>query len=288
MTAASWRDALKRPIFLVSPPRSGSTLLFETLVQSPSLCSIGGESHGLMEGMAEIHPAAGGWESNRLTAAAALPDVVEELSRRFAVTVKDRDGARPAAPLRMLEKTPKNSLRVPFLDAAYPESTFVYLYRDARQTLSSMIEAWRSGRFRTYPRLPGWSGLPWSLLLVPGWRELIGAPLPRIVAHQWSETTAILLDDLESLPAERVRALSYDAFLADPGGVVRALCASLGLEWDRPLGTRLPLSRTTVSEPKRDKWRENEADIAAIWPLVAELDARAAGFAARFEGLGGG
>ncbi|MDB5480941.1 MAG: hypothetical protein JWO83_1994, partial [Caulobacteraceae bacterium] len=38
-----------RPIFIVSPPRSGSTLLFETLMKAPGLATVGGESHALME-----------------------------------------------------------------------------------------------------------------------------------------------------------------------------------------------------------------------------------------------
>ena len=100
----------------------------------------------------------------------------------------------------MLEKTPKNALRVPFFDAIWPDAYFVYLYRDVRRTLASMMEAWASGAFRTYPRLPGLARLPWSLVLVPGWRELIGRPLPVVVAHQWARTTNILLDDLSQVP----------------------------------------------------------------------------------------
>ena len=272
------RAALRRPIFLVTPPRSGSTLLFQTLIQSPGACSIGGESHGLIEGIAALHPRANGWESNRLGPADASEAVVGELSRRFLVTVKDRHG-RPASPaLRMIEKTPKNSLRIPFFDAAYPDATFVYLYRDPRQTLSSMMEAWRSGRFRTYPRLPDWSGLPWSLLLVPGWRGFGTLPLAEIVARQWAAATDILLDDLASLPPERVRAIAYDALVGAPQAAVTRLCASLELAWDRSLDGPLPLSQTTVSPPDPEKWRANEAALEAVWPIVSAAAARARAF----------
>jgi hypothetical protein len=77
---------------------------------------------------------------------------------------------------------------------------FVYLYRDVRQTLASMLEAWASSAFQTYPELPGWPGAAWSLLLVPGWEELKGLALPAIVARQWATTTDILIDDLNDLP----------------------------------------------------------------------------------------
>src|SRR5690606_649857 len=108
-----WRAALKRPIFIVSPPRSGSTLLFQTLAQSPSLCTIGGESHGVIEGIPAFHPSAKGWQSNRLTETDVEEDTIEELSRRFVGGLRDRDGRPPTPGMRMLEKTPKNSLRVP-------------------------------------------------------------------------------------------------------------------------------------------------------------------------------
>jgi hypothetical protein len=286
--AESFRQAIRRPIFVVSSPRAGSTLLFDTLIQAPGLCSTGGESHGLIEGIRALHPQANGWESNRLTARDARPEVLEELSRRFLATLRDRDGSAAGPALRMIEKTPKNSLRIPFLDFAWPDSTFVYLYRDARETMASMIEAWLSGGFRTYPRLPGWTGLPWSLLLVPGWRELNGLPLPEIVARQWAATTAALLDDLERLPQERVRVVSFGAFLVSPQEVVSGLCESLDLEWDRTLGPLLPVAHTAVSTPRADKWRAREAEIEAVWPLVRETDERARDFCAGRAGVGPG
>jgi len=265
-----------RPIFIVSSPRSGSTLLFETLRRAPGLASIGGESHRLMEMIPAVSPASHGWESNRLAAADATHDVARLLRERFAEALMDRDGAPVAAwPARMLEKTPKNALRIPFLAAAFPEAHFVYLYRDPRPTLASMIEAWSSGGFRTYPQLPGWTGLPWSLLLTPGWRELIGAPLNQIVARQWAETTRILLDDLAALPPERRLTIRYERFVAAPQAEISALCQSLGLGWDQVLGAALPIARHTVSAPSAEKWRTHQAAIEAVAPIIEAQDRRA-------------
>jgi hypothetical protein len=77
-----------------------------------------------------------------------------------------------------------------------------------------------------------------------------------------------------------VLALDYDAFLADPKAHIARLCAALGIAWDRPLPAGLPLSPMTVSRPAKDKWRRHERDIAQVWPLVAEADARAEDFLA--------
>jgi hypothetical protein len=283
ITSPRFRSLLERPLFIVSSPRSGSTLLFETMLKAPDLYTIGTESHGLIEGMRRFHPASLGWSSNRLTEADVVPIAAEELSRRFYLSLSDRDGAKPEGRVRMLEKTPKNSLRIPFFANTYPDATFVYLHRDPRQTMSSMLEAWRDGGFRTYPALPGWTGLPWSLLLVPGWRELIGKPLPEIVARQWAITTETLIEDLSRLPAERVRTISYDAFLAAPQETMTRLCASLDIEWDRDLSAGLPLSRTTVSAPNPEKWRVNEHLINPVLPLVEAADAQAREFIASLQ-----
>ena len=56
----------------------------------------------------------------------------------------------------MLEKTPKNALRLPFLARVFPEARFIYLHRDPRRVLASMMEAWTVG---TVPDLPESAGL---------------------------------------------------------------------------------------------------------------------------------
>jgi hypothetical protein len=272
-----------RPVLIVSSPRSGSTLLFETLQTAPGLFSIGTESHNVIEQIRGLHPINRGWDSNRLTAEDARPEIVRTLREAFYTRLRDRDGRPPDGAVRVLEKTPKNALRIPFFDTVWPNSIFVYLYRDVRQTLASMMEAWGSGRFRTYPHLPGWRGVPWSLLLVPGWERLNGRPLPEIVARQWATTTTVMLDDLARLPRERVRVADHSAFVAEPGPKATALARSLDLEWDRDLGGGLPLSAFTVSRPSPDKWRRLEREIEAVIPIVADADARAREFVAGFR-----
>ena len=288
MDAGVWkptflRDCLERPIFVLSSPRSGSTLLFETLAQAPQVYTVGGESHWLIEDIPGLAPADRGWSSNRLTAADATPERAEALASAFYRALQDRGGRPAAGPVRMLEKTPKNALRVPFFDAAFPDSIFVYLYRNVRPTLGSMLDAWASGAFCTYPELPGWRGHPWSLLLVPGWEELIGQPLPVIVARQWAITTDLLLDDLEALPRDRLAAVDHCVFLAKPQRTMEWLAGTLDLGWDRPLGRVLPLSRTTLSPPADGKWRRHEKAIGAVWPIVERADARARAFLETFR-----
>ena len=283
MSEHAYRDRFDRPVLIVSSPRSGSTLLFETLAQSPNLFTVGDESHALIERIPGLGPFTRGWDSNRLTQDDCSPEIAERLAGSFYDGLRDRDRMPAHGEVRMLEKTPKNALRVPFFRTLWPEALFIYLYRDPRQTMASMIRGWQSGRFRTYPRLPQWPGPSWSFLLVPGWEGLVGLPLPEIVARQWAITTETLVDDLAALPASQVRIVDYDAFLAEPQSQIERLSQSLGLGWDRTLPASLPPSRMTLTRPEKDKWRSLEGEIDAILPLVADADDKARTFIAKVK-----
>ncbi|HKR64411.1 MAG TPA: sulfotransferase [Thermoanaerobaculia bacterium] len=262
----------ERPIFIMAPPRSGTTLLFDLCARAPGLWTIGGESHAVIEGMNHLHPSNRGWESNRLTAADADRGTVQRLVSRFLVRLRDRDGRLPThyAGLRLLEKTPRNCLRLPFLAAAFPDAQFVYLYREPRDTVSSMLDAWRSGKFIAYDGLPDWPAPAWSLLLIPGWRDLIGKELAEAVARQWAVATECLLDDFETLPLERRCVLTYERLISEPQAEIERLCAWSGLEWDRELTTPLPLSKTVLTPPEAGKWRRNGEELGRVMPLVED------------------
>lgn len=283
MTEIPYRDRFDRPTLIVSSPRSGSTLLFETLAHARGLFTVGDESHGLIERIPGLGPFTRGWDSNRLTADDLNPEVGERLAQSFYEDLRDRAGARPEGRVRMLEKTPKNALRIPFFRALWPDAKFIYLYRDPRQTLASMMRGWESGRFRTYPRLPDWTGPSWSFLLVPGWESLRNLPGPQIVARQWAITTTILVRDLEELPPDQVRVIDYDEFLAGPQKTIERLASSLDLGWDRELPATLPPSRMTLTAPRQDKWRSLESEIEAVRPLFATADDLARDFIARVK-----
>jgi hypothetical protein len=275
------RVRFDRPVFIVAAPRSGSTLLFETLACTPQLWTVGGEAHWLVEGSSELCPGAPGIDSNRIGAEHATPEVRDLMLQRIVERLqRPSEAERPEAlgePLRFLEKTPKNALRIPFFNRVFPDALFVFLWRDPRQNISSIIEAWKSRRWVTYRRLEGWDG-PWSLLLPPGWQALRGKPLEEIAAYQWNTANRIILDDLASLGASRALAVCYDDLLRDPAAEIRRICSFAGLGFDAALQQRvaapLPPSRFTHTAPAPDKWRMNADSIERVLPpLQATWDA---------------
>lgn len=262
--------AFDRPVFIMAPPRSGTTLFFDLLAKAPGLWTVGGESHDIVESIDKLHPRQRGWESNRLTAADADPETVGLLMAGFRARLRDRDGRRPApgARPRLLEKTPRHSLRLSFFAAAFPDARFIYLFREPKETVSSMLDAWRSRRFVSYEELPEWSGPPWSMLLVPGWRQLSGKELEEIVARQWEAATTCLLNDLEALPREHWCAISYARLIAEPQSEMVRLCDWIGVEWDRTVTAPLPRSHSALTPPHPEKWRRNEKELTRVMPLI--------------------
>ena len=83
---------LRRPIFIVGAPRSGSTLLFETLAASEQICTVGGEAHWLVEGIAELRPGAPGVDSNRLGAEHYSEAVADRIVSQIVAQLKDNRG----------------------------------------------------------------------------------------------------------------------------------------------------------------------------------------------------
>lgn len=270
---------IDRPIIILSAPRAGSSLLFETLAQAAGVYTIGGESHGLIEDIDALRPGGGTVTSNRLTGKDATAGIVAELCRRFASQLRDRDGAPPpaGARVRLLEKTPKNALRVPFLLQAFPDARFIFLHRDLQANLSSMMQAWRSGRWVTYQQLAGWDGA-WSLLLPPDYERLRSRPLEEIVAFQWQAANETILDDLRHVARDRWSTVRYEDLIRDPRSEVSRLLEFAGLAMDprlaEYLSKPLPLSRHTQTPPDRDKWRKDAAEIDRVLPTLAGIAAR--------------
>jgi len=264
-----------RPVIIVAAPRSGSTALFETLAVTPQLTNPGGEAHWLVEGFQMFRPGAPGIDSNRLAADRLTPEIALAMKSRLAEKLVDAAGERADADrVRLLEKTPKNALRIPFFDALFPDARFVFLWREPEENISSIIDAWRAGGWVTYPQLPGWDG-PWSMLLPPGWQALKGKPVPEIAAYQWAATNQTIMDDLEQLPAERRHVVRYSDFLADPAAVIRGVCDFADLAFDAALaertGAALPVSRHTLTPPEAGKWKKNAAEIEPLIPGLAPV-----------------
>jgi uncharacterized protein (TIGR03032 family) len=294
---------ITRPIFVVAPPRSGAAAVVSALARAPGVVLSGGNNGSVLDDLPELHPSQRSWDSNRLTIADAKPEVVTRVHE--SVHPGDQngadatqgenpeadeagDGAEPTEPrqVRPLDGTPKNALRIPFLSAVFPDATFVYVYRDPRESLGEMAKDWEAGAVVTYPELPDWDGPPWSYLLIPGWRGLSGKPLAEIVAEQWATATRTLLDDLENLAPERWCVADRAALLEDPKREIDRLCGFLGIEPNEELSAPLRAAREQLAEQAAGAAGELPEGVEAVLPRTDDIARRAREWLAQPPGSG--
>jgi hypothetical protein len=280
----------KQPVFIVAAPRSGSTMLFEALQKNKDLWTIGDESQREVESIPMLHPANRGFDSNELFAEDYTPQIGALLIDALMSRLQNAAGSgylqTPAeyqpSSVRFLEKTPKNSLRIPFFRHMFPDAKFIFLHREAGPNLGSMMDAWLSGKFVTYDNLPGWDGPGWSLLLPPGWRSMRGRPLAEVVAWQWAQTNERIMSELAKLPREDWTRVSYESLLENPAETLQALCQFAGI----PYGPRMqaiaeeafPLSRYTLTKPDEEKWKRHANDIRSAAPLYSAVEKKISEF----------
>lgn len=284
-----YSQILDRPVFIMAAPRSGSTLLFETLIKAKALCSIGDESHALIEQFPALKPERRTPPSNMLDADDFDAGLKEEVSRALVSSLVDVNGQSVIGPddaeidfsvtRRMIEKTPKNILRIPFFDAVYPDALFIYLYRNPLENISSIMDGWRAGNFVTYAGLRVAAG-PWSFLLPPGWESKKNDKLESIAAWQWITSHEFANHAFSTINRKRVFALNYDEFLANTAATVEQLCLFMDINFDAGLAEHcanpLPLSRYTLSQPRQDKWKKNAGQLADVLretrPIVDKIN----------------
>ena len=260
---------LDRPVFVIGAPRSGTSMLFSILRRSRELTSwLTGESHEVWE--RDFHPALSGWKSNALDAGEPNLAAIRRIKRSFFLAA----GARK----RFIDKTPRNALRVGFIDALWPDARFVFLTRDGRENVNSLINAWRTDRYRTYAlerphSIPGVDPNWWKFTLYEGWEGDVSGPLEIVCAKQWMHSYDRALASFADIDSSRWLKVAYEDIVDDPVGATRDIMGWLGLEFTDAVESQAESARTnprnTVTPPERGKWRrENPREIEAIVPLI--------------------
>jgi hypothetical protein len=251
-------------------------MLLQALLQSPELRSVQSEGHILWDEF--HHPRDRGWDSDALGGEDVSSRERRYVNRAIRLVVRGR---------RFVDKTPESCLRIPYLDALFPDATFVFLRRRGADNVSSLMEAWRARpRFVKY-QLPepltglgSLSGNQWSFALVPGWRDLRSASLEQICARQYVACNEAVLAARGSMAGERWIDASYEELVASPTAELGRVFEALGVPLT-PAAERYAaslcrnVSRTSLTTPSVEKWRgQNGKEIERVLPELAGVEAR--------------
>jgi hypothetical protein len=274
------RTKYRDPVFVVGCSRAGTTVTYETLAASPGLLSFGHEIPEFWDSL--WGPAHNQWASEAAGAADARPEHADAAQRYFF----QRLGAG-----RVVDKTCINVMRVPYLHRLFPEARFVYIHRDGRDNVSSLIDGWlhdghfaltRSlGAFPCPVAIEGGTIREWSFFLPPGWRDYNEAALEDVCAHQWTVANRLALDAGAHLPPAQWIRLRYEDIFDRPVEMFREVFERLDLPFDDTIRRRcaeLNARPTSIVKgaPQRQKWKGEHAHrieriLPAIAPLMSEL-----------------
>ena len=275
--------ALKAPLIILSVPRSGSSLLFEQLTQLKGVWNIGGESHKVFRNFPHLR-----FENQQLDSASlgerhADPTTIALMRENFLFHLQDHQSNRLLEQRQyfdisqgcLVEKTPRNALNIPFLLKVFPDAKFVFLHRKAEENIASIIEAWKigleTGRFATFPSLPGWDRKAWCFLLPPNWRSMIGKSLADIAAFQWAQSNQTILEQLSTLPQSRWTSLSYQQFIAHPEKQMAKITKFANINASSDVLDLSKLSKSTLAPPDENKWRAHQDQIIPLVNHLSEL-----------------
>jgi hypothetical protein len=268
-------------VFVVGCSRSGTTITYETLAAAPQFLSFGWEIPQFWDG---LHgPLNNGWASEAAGAADARPRHRDAALRYFY----QRLGAG-----WVLDKTCINAMRIPYLLRLFPRARFVFIHRDGRDNISSMMDGWRHGRtdgrfelsqfFGPFPEpvaIEDGQFREWAFFLAPGWRAYNRASLAEVCAFQWVSANRLALDAKPMVPPDQWIQLRYEDVFDRPVQMFREAFERLGLPFTSEFEARCANLRPTSvvkGRPRPQKWREHNPEavervLPTIRPLMQEL-----------------
>jgi pimeloyl-ACP methyl ester carboxylesterase/NAD(P)-dependent dehydrogenase (short-subunit alcohol dehydrogenase family)/aryl carrier-like protein len=262
------RDSPTPPVFVLSAPRSGSTLLRVMLAGHPGLFSPP-ELH-LLPGATladrETFIAGSGMESGLVHAFMEAGDLnrpaAEALLERFR-----RDGVSPreiylhlgaASRRRVIDKSPTSALRREWLDRSadwFPDALYLHLVRHP----IAMIESFVRMRMHRLLAVDG-RGDPWQ------------------VAEQvWRSCEENVEAFFASVPEDRKFRLRYEDLVTDPEGRLRGVCDWLGVPFEAAMLDPYGPDRMTegvagesthVGDPNFARRRAIDPALADAWRTV--------------------
>lgn len=271
--------AVPDPVFVIGCSRSGTTVTFETIAASGHFLHF---DYEIPQFWNSLHgPLNNDWASEAAGAEDARPEHRERaLAYYFA-----RLGAGP-----VLDKTCINTMRVGYLRTLFPQAKFVFIQRDGRDNVSSMIDGWRLGRsdggfglkqfFGDSPEpvaINGGEFREWHFFLPPGWRDYNRANLEDVCAWQWLTANRLALDEARAVPQDQWIAVRYEDIFEHPVEMFRTVFDRLRIPFDRNMEARcadLATRPTSIVKgaPRKHKWKDhNPAAIERILPMIAPL-----------------
>jgi hypothetical protein len=274
---------LKPPIFLIGNHRSGTTLTQQLIGLHPDIVT-------WYEPRTLWRYADPGRPHDESDQDDATEEVIRYIRGRF-LKYQLQHGNR-----RIMEKTPSNVFRVPFVHKIFPDSTYMYIVRNpfayissnelkwqkARKTLSglrrSLADAplsqlhYYAGDFVTYMVVRRVVNRKYKVIWGPRYKgideDVKEHDTLRVIARQWARGNRKAREDLAKLGEGRVFSFRYEDLIQDPPSTLRRMYDHCGLTWDNKI---VEAAKEMIDPGRQEKWLRLDRDaLAAIMPEIRE------------------
>ena len=264
----------KPPIILFGNVRSGTSLIY---------------------GLFNLHPEIAGWyeprlvwnyadpkrKTDRFEAKDATPKVKRYIRKRFKKYSR-RNGNK-----RIMEKTPVNVFRIPYVDAIFPEAVYLYIVRDPFAQANSSAYRWKANISWSHilNRIQECPGTQYHHYLAAFFKnklsksfriggrktsygikysgieeDLKEKTLEEVAAIQWVKACEMVEKDLLNIDSSRVMQVRYEDFVKSPHSTFEKMSSHVGLEVHSSQSIAL---KKKIDSDRQEKWRR-------IDPLIIE------------------
>lgn len=270
------------PIIVLGNTRSGTTVVQNLIAAHPDVVAWY-EPRNLWQ------YADPGRENDEFDAVDATDRVKRYIRRKF-LAYQRRNGGR-----RIVEKTPVNILRIPYVHAIFPDATYLYIVRSPWSFISSVELKWQRTvsvrglfwRFRSTPPsqlhhyIAKYVRQIWDkrilrrkYLSVWGPRyegishDLATEDMITVVARQWSIPSRKAAEDLEQFPPGKVLSLRYEDLVEDPLNHLARIAEHCGLDASPEM---VSYAKDMIAADRQEKWRRMDpTDLATVIHEVRE------------------
>lgn len=279
-------SGLKPPIIIFGNTRSGTSIVQKVMA---------------------VHPDMVGWYEPRTLWLCADPGRPhDEFSERDATEkvkrhVRDQflKYQREHGNCVVVEKTPANILKIPYVHAIFPEATYLFIVRNPFSFISSVELKWQRTlstkgirrRLRSTPltQLHFYAGRfvrqyfdkrvlrrKYQAIWGPRYRgmtdDLQREDLLTVIARQWSAPSRKSRQDLARFAPGEVLWLRYEDFVENPVGDMERICEHCGIELTEDMKA---FARAKVRSDFQHKWRRFDPHkLARLLPELEDEMAR--------------
>lgn len=264
------------PIFIVGCSRAGTTVTFETIRQSTELLSFPYEIPQFWHRL--FGPWDNNWDSEVATSKNARPEHRDKTLAYFYARLGKG---------QVLDKSCINILRTSYLFTLFPNAKFIYIQRDGRDNISSLMDGWQyNNHFNLKPLL---GEIPasiqidnanfndWCFFLPPKWRDYNQSPLEEVCAHQWITANQMALDAKIFIPQKNWITIRYEDLFETPVDMFQAVFDQFDLPFTDKIKShcaQLNKRPTSIVKglPKQEKWKtQNPEAIERILPKIEPM-----------------